>query len=92
MFWGNGDSGKLSEEEKQTLDHLRRMVESGHIRALSPKESEFALEMIQFYGNWIGSLRLLNSIKNIGLLIGAVLAIWWATEGAIIQWIQGIGP
>ena len=92
MFWGNGDSAKLTDEEKQTLDHLRRVVETGHLRSLSPKEVDLLMELIQFYSNWIGSFRLLNSVKNIGLLIGALLAIWWATEGAIIAWISSIGP
>lgn len=93
MFWGSGDSTKLSEEERVTLAHLRRMVETGHIYAMSPKESEIAIAAIQFYGSWIASLRLLNSIKNVGLLIGAVLAIWWATQGALLEWIKGaIGP
>lgn len=92
MFWGNGDSTKLTEEERVTLDHLRRMVETGHISALSPKESEIALAAIQFYGSWMASLRLLNSVKNVALLIGALLAIWWASQGAVAEWVKGLGP
>lgn len=92
MFWGNGDSTKLTDEERVTLDHLRRMVETGHISALSPKESEIALAAIQFYGSWMASLRLLNSVKNVALLIGALLAIWWASQGAVAEWVKGLGP
>jgi hypothetical protein len=92
MFWGNGDSTKLTEEERVTLAHLRRMVETGHISALSPKESETALAAIQFYGSWLASLRLLNSVKNVALLIGALLAIWWASQGAVAEWVRGLGP
>lgn len=93
MFWGNGDTTKLSEEERTTLGHLRRMVETGHLVALSPKESETALAAIQFYGSWLSSLRLLNSVKNVALLIGALLAIWWASQGAVLDWIKaGVGP
>lgn len=91
MFWGNGDSAKLAEEERQTLAHLRRMTETGHIVALSPKDVEVALTALEWYRRWSGSFQLLNSIKNVGLLVAAVLGLWWATQGAVADWIRSLG-
>lgn len=87
MFWGRGDSSKLAETEKATLDHLRRLVETEHIVALDHEQALIALRAIEFYSQWESVLRLLNSIKNIGLLVGALLALYWATNGAIAAWV-----
>lgn len=88
MWWGNGDSSRLDESEKVTLSHLRRLVETGHVVSLEPRRADVAVRAVEFYDNWESVLKLLNSFKNIALLVGAILAIWWATEGWIVQFIQ----
>jgi hypothetical protein len=35
-------------------------------------------------------LKLLRSMKNVALLVGALLAIYWATEGWLIEKIGSI--
>lgn len=90
MFWGNGDSAKLADDEKKTLAHLRRMTETGHIVALSPKEVEIAISALEWYRRWSGSFQLLTSIKNVGLLVAAVLGLWWASQGAMADWIREV--
>lgn len=94
MFWGKGDTSKLDEEVKGTLDHLRRMEETGHIVALSPEQAQIALRAVAFYGQWETMLRLLMGIKNVALLIGALLAVYWATGDWLVATIREIagGP
>ena len=81
MFFGRGDTSKLDEHEAETLAHLRRMVETGHIVSLSPDQTEVALRAIDFYSSWESVFRLWRSIRNISLLIGGGLAFWWMTGG-----------
>ena len=90
MFWGLGDTSKLADEEKATLNNLRRLVETQHIFALTPDQSQVALRAITFYSQWESVLRLLNSIKNIAYLVGALLAIYWATKGAAATWVLSL--
>ncbi len=92
MFWGKGDSARLEDGERETLTHLRRLVETGHIVALDTDLAKIALRAIDFYSQWESVLRLLNSIKNVALMIGALLAIWWASQGAILGWIASNAP
>lgn len=88
MWWGRGDSSKLGEQERQTLDNLRRLTETGHIVALDPDKTEVAEAAVDFFDNWSSVLTLLSSLKNVALLVGALLAMWWATEGWIVEFIQ----
>lgn len=90
MFWGRGDSSKLDEDEKKTLGHLRRLTETEHVLALDPQRSEQAIRAIAFFGQWESMLKFLNSVKNVALLVGALLAIYWATQGSIIDFIQRV--
>lgn len=90
MLWGLGDTGKLTEDERTTLAHLRRMVETGHIIALSPQESLLAKEALTMYSRWMSFTAFLNSLRNIGLLVGGLLALWWASQGALIEWIRSV--
>ena len=88
MFWGKGDSSKLDEETTQTLAHLRRMEETGHIVALTHEQTQVALRAVIFYGQWESILRFLTSIKNVAILVGALLGIYWVSEGWIIDRIR----
>jgi hypothetical protein len=90
MFWGNGDSSKLNDEEKTTLAHLRRMVETGHIVALTPAQAAIAVEALTWYSRWTAFAQVLVLIRNIGLLAGGILAIWWAVHSQLANWFKTI--
>lgn len=90
MFWGKGDTSKLDEEVQATLSHLRRMEETGHIVALSHEQTAVAIRAVMFYGQWESVLKLFTSFKNVALLVGALLAIYWATEGWFVDQIKAI--
>lgn len=92
MFWGKGDSSKLGESERETLQHLRRLVETDHIVALDHDQARVALRAVEFYSQWESVLRLMNSAKNVALLVGTILGIYWVTQGAILNWITGSLP
>lgn len=85
MFWGKGDSSKLDEETTHTLQHLRRMEETGHIVALTHEQTQVALRAVAFYNQWESVLKFFTSIKNVALLVGALLGIYWVSEGWIIE-------
>lgn len=91
MFFGNGDTSKLEADEQNTLAHLRRMIETGHLIALNPKESQVALRAITFYGRWESAISLINSMRNVLVLVAGGLAFWWATGGEnfITEFIRG---
>lgn len=88
MFWGKGDSSKLDDETQATLLHLRRMEETGHIVALTHDQTQVALRALTFYGQWESMFKLFTSFKNVALLVGALLGIYWVTEGAVIDYIR----
>lgn len=88
MFWGKGDSSKLDEETTQTLAHLRRMEETGHIVALTHEQTQVALRAVIFYGQWESVLRFFTSVKNVALLVGALLGTYWVSEGWIVDRIR----
>lgn len=91
MFWGHGDTSKLSDQERRTLGHLRRLAETGHLVALDPDSTEVAVYAVEFFGQWVSIIRLLGSLKNVALLVGVLLGVYWATQGAIVDWITRIG-
>ena len=82
MLWGRGDSSRLEKHETQTLSDLRRMVETGHIIALTPDQSAAMLRALVWYEMWESTFKLLAGIRNMGVVFGGLLAIWWATGGA----------
>lgn len=88
MFFGDGDSSKLSEEELKVLMSLRRMVETKNIIALTPDQSKLALEMIDWFYQWKSVLRLGASLRNVALLLTGLLALWWAGQGWVIDFIR----
>lgn len=90
MFWGRGDSSKLDEETRRTLDHLRRMEETSHIVTLNHEMSQVAIRAITFYSRFESLFAMMSSLKNVALLVGALLAVYWASEGWIIEKIREI--
>ena len=90
MLWGVGDSAKLNDDERRTLDHLRRMVETGHIVSLTPAESRLAQNALSWYAKFIAFGQILQSVRNVGLLIGVLLGLWWASEGALAEWVRNV--
>jgi len=91
MMWGKGDTSRLGEEEITTLGQLRRMVETGHIVALNPEQSEMLKRALDWYETWESTFKLLGSIRNTAVLIGFFITIWIATEGSILDFIKGFG-
>lgn len=85
MWWGRGDTARLDEDVKRTLEHLRRLDETGHLTALDARRAIVAARAVEFYSQWESALKLANSVKNVALLVGALLAIYWATEGWIVH-------
>lgn len=90
MFWGKGDTSKLEEPEKDTLSHLRRLEETGHILTLSATKAEVAIRAVDWWDNWESVVKLMSSLKNISLLVGALLAIYWATSGWVVSFIARV--
>jgi len=90
MFWGNGDSSRLEDQEAKTLKDLRRMVETGHIVALTADQSKVALRAIDWYQSWEGTFKVLSSIRNTAILLGFLLTLWVVTEGTIADFVKGV--
>ena len=90
MLWGRGDTSKLEEAERQTLDHLRRMVETGHIVALSKDQGETLLRAIDRYTDWEGTFRTFKNVRNIVGLMGFFVVAWWASGGSPTQFFIGL--
>jgi hypothetical protein len=88
MFWGDGDSSKLGTPERKTLEHLRRMAETGHIHGLSPKESEIAIEAINFYATVRSTKNFVVALRNVLLFAGVMVGIWWATQDGLADILQ----
>ena len=91
MFLGRGDTSKLEDDEKKTLNHLRRMVETGHIVSLDAEQAEMALRAIDWYATWESVFRLGKSLRNTLVLIGFFLGVWWATNDTVARWIASAG-
>jgi hypothetical protein len=90
MLTGNGDSSKLEQEELHILAALRRMVETKHIVSLTPDQTDLVLEMIDWFSQWKSVLRLLHSLRNISMLLGGLLVVWWTSKEAIVMWIRSL--
>jgi hypothetical protein len=90
MFWGKGDSSKLGPEERAELEKLRRLVETGHLVALSPEQTDIALAAIKFYGNVTATSGILAGAKNVGLWIAGLVMFWWVSRDAVVTFIQAV--
>jgi hypothetical protein len=73
--------------EQKTLAELRRLVETGHIIALTPEQSATAVDAINFYSMVRAVGPLLVGVRNILLFLGSLIAIWWAGHDAIVDFI-----
>lgn len=91
MWWGRGDTSKLSDEEKVTLAHLRRFEETGHIRALDDKRSETAMRGVDFFAQWESTLRTITSLRNTLVMFGGIIAIWLTFKTQIIAFFTAAG-
>lgn len=90
MFWGNGDSSKLTPDEKETLQQLQRLVETGHVVALSPEQSKVALDAIRFYGAVTATTGVLVGARNVAWWIAGLAVAVWAAPDAVKSFIQAI--
>lgn len=90
MWWGKGDTSKLDEEQRRTLDTLRRLAETGHIVTLDHDDALVAIEALSWYRSFTSALKLARSVRNVGLLVAAILGMWWAGQQAIIEFIQAV--
>lgn len=88
MFWGKGDTSKLDAAQKKTLEELRRLVETGHLIALTPEQSAVAVQAINFYASVQSASSLLVAARNILLFLGGIIVIWWAGHDAVVSFIQ----
>lgn len=90
MWWGRGDTSKLTADQQKTLAALRRLDETGHLTTLDAARAQTASRAVDFYGQWESIIRTMTSVKNVALLVGAMLAIYWASEGAVVDWIKSV--
>lgn len=90
MFWGKGDSSKLSEDQLATLDDIRRLVETGHVIALSPEQSTVAVQAINFYAMIMSAAVLLTGLRNALVIAAALLGFWWFGHDAVINFIKTV--
>lgn len=85
MFWGNGDSSKLSADERKTLDELRRLGEIGYIVGLTPEQTQVALAAVNFYSKLTAATGLIAGARNVLLFIGSLFVMYWATQDVVVQ-------
>lgn len=90
MLWGKGDSSKLSDEEKLTLQHIRRMVETGHIHDLDHDKTQTLLRALDWYSDWEGTFRTMKHVRNVIGLLAFFFVSWWATGGSPLDIIKGL--
>lgn len=90
MFWGNGDSSKLSADERKTLDDLRRLGEVGYIVGLTPEQTVVALAAVNFYSKLTAATGLIAGARNVLLFIGSLFVMYWASQDVIVQIIKKI--
>lgn len=90
MWWGRGDTSQLNDDEKTTLGHLHRFEETGHLTTLNDRQAGVAVRAVEFYNQWESLLRLMTSFKNIAILVGALLAIYWATGDFLVTQLRTI--
>lgn len=90
MFTGKGDSSKLTDGEKSVWDAISRLGETGHIVVLTPDQSNILLDVERAYRDWMAVWNVARSIRNTLLMVGGLLAIYWATQDWLQNWIRSI--
>lgn len=88
MFWGIGDSSKLAPEERQTLDALRRLSETGHIVGLTPDQTKVAIAAIQFYAGVTATTGIIAGARNVLLFLGSLCVMYWAVKDFAVTFIK----
>ena len=88
MLWGNGDTGRLTDRERETLADLRRLVETGHLVGLTPEQAQTVLSAIKFYAAISATSGLLAGSRNVLVFLGSILLMWWTAKDAIIEFIK----
>lgn len=88
MFWGKGDSSKLSQTEQEALAVLRRLEETGHLVALTPDQTLVALAAIRFYSNVTATSGVLAGARNVAMWIVGCLVAYWAAKDVIVNFIK----
>ena len=88
MFWGRGDSSKLEEGQRQLLDDLRRLEETGHIITTTPDQSRDAMSAIRFYGMLTSATGFLAGMRHVSMWVGGMLVAWWACKDAVVEFIK----
>lgn len=88
MFWGKGDTSKLSQGEREILDHLRRLEETGHIVGLTPENSAVAIAAVRFYANVTATSGLLAGARNVMIWIGGLLLFFWTMRDQVEAFIK----
>lgn len=85
MWWGDGDTSKLTEHERKTLNELRRLVETGHLVGLSPEQTKVALAAVTFYQNMTAATGLIAGARNVALFVGSLFVMYWAAQETIVS-------
>jgi hypothetical protein len=88
MLFGKGDTSKLTEAEKRTLAQLRRLVETGHIMAMEAEQSETVIRAVSFFRRFEAVFEIGKSIRNTGLLVGGLLAMWWVAQDGLAAFVR----
>lgn len=88
MFWGRGDTSKLDERQRQLVDDLRRLEETGHILTTTPDQSRDAISAIRFFGMLTSATGLLAGVRHVSMWVGGSLVAWWAFKDAIVEFIK----
>jgi hypothetical protein len=90
MFWGKGDSSKLSPESRQVLERLRELEESGHIVALTPDQTQDALRAIKFYQSVTATTGMVAGMRNVSYWLAGMVVLWWTSKDAVVAFLKHI--
>ena len=90
MFWGKGDSSRLSPEGRQALDRLRELEEAGHIIALTPDQTADALKAIKFYQSVTATTGMVAGMRNVSYWLAGMVVLWWTSKDAVVAFLQGL--
>lgn len=90
MFWGQGDSSKLSSEERALLEGLRRLTESGHITALSPEQTKVAIAAVNFYSAVTATSGVLVGVRNVAYWVAGFVGFWWVSKDTVVTFFKAL--
>jgi hypothetical protein len=90
MFWGRGDSSKLSTEERALYDNLRRLEETGHIVGTTPDQTATAFSAIKFFGSVTATSGMIAGARNVMYWIGGLAFFWWTSKDTIVAFLRHV--